>query len=204
MNAVSQPIQFQTLKFTIFFLFCSANVAPFEFTARSNTSSLCSRSLRHSCSHQLKNSDENSECHVQTANSTNPHLCPVGNFAESGSFLTACRSEDGCGLGLEVYRHALQLSVPFYRTALNLSLTDLDGKAFVRYSASDFSFCLNISANLSSINGQSMWYDCLFHGRDFESQSFRLEYRNGGRYGLFAFQMPTGIEKLTKFNLKID
>ena len=93
--------------------------------ARTNSSNLCSRIPSQSCLHQLKPStqedDHNSRiCTVEVANNTHPLLCDGHRWNRE----EICH-HDGCGVHLEIYRHMPYPSLPLYRPALNLTLSNV-------------------------------------------------------------------------------
>lgn len=168
-----------------------------ELLPRTNSSNLCSRIPTQSCVHQFNNPrgvDWNSQtCDVEVANNT--HLLRCNN--ESWDYDQVCQSNDGCGVHLEVYRHMPSESLPLYRTAFNLTLSNIfSGKINIRFRETrvgNFSFCVNFTTSLNTAQAfESLWYDCVFHSRLFEGHPFQLEYINANRYGLYLFEVPTG------------
>lgn len=169
-----------------------------ELLGRTNSSKLCSRAPVQSCIHQLYQANDSnhvvldeSACKVQAANNTRQHLCSK----QAWSRQEICNNIQECGLHLEVYRHATQPSLPLYRTAFNLTLSNpaLDTK--IRYSdalSSNFTFCVNFTLSKTLQISNPLWYDCVFHNRHLEGQSLRLEYLIDNKYGLLTFRVPQG------------
>lgn len=173
-----------------------------DFIARTNSSNLCSRIPVQSCLHQLKLENFNqvstegknsTTCQVEVANNTNSHLC-TNQLWDRGNL---CRSYDGCGVHVEAYSHMPPQFLPLYRTALNLSLSNISShQTKLRYSdlsMDNFTFCINFTTHLNEANPvESLWYDCVFHSRLHESHSFQLEFLIEHHYGIFLFQIPRG------------
>lgn len=169
---------------------------------RTNSSDLCSRAQSHSCSHLLLNPVQES-CQLNVSNSSFPHKCD-GHLPWHHEEL--CKRDDGCGVQLEVYRHALPHISSLYRTAFNLSLTNLPHETVrIRYHdpgmnrLDSFSFCLNFT--LTSVKmplSSSLWYDCVFHNRNYEGETFLVEYFSGNRYGKLLLNVPSGECRLLR------
>lgn len=118
--------------------------------ARTNSSNLCSRIPSQSCLHQLKPSaqddDHNSRiCTVEAANNTHPLLCDGHRWNRE----EICH-HDGCGVHLEIYRHMPYPSLPLFRTALNLTLSNIScSQVKIRFretSINNLTFCINFTS----------------------------------------------------------
>ncbi|XP_046640113.1 uncharacterized protein LOC124321250 [Daphnia pulicaria] len=180
--------------FSLFILLVLTSVDS-ELFARTNSSNLCSRIPSQSCLHQLSSSpaaQQNSQvCTVEAANNTHPLLCGGQKWNRED----ICQ-HDGCGVHLEIYRHMPYPSLPLYRTALNLTLSNVSSsKVKIRFhetSINNFAFCINFTTSSNAAQPfDSLWYDCVFHSRQLEGQPFQLEFLNGPKYGLYLFQLPT-------------
>lgn len=167
-----------------------------DLLPRTNSSNLCSRIPIQSCLHQFNNPrdiDWNSQtCNVEVANNTHVLRCNNQNW----DYDKTCQSHDGCGVQLEVYRHMPSDSLPLYRTAFNLTLSNIpSGKINLRFRETligNFSFCINVTTSLTIAQPfESLWYDCVFHSRLYEGHPFQLEFISDNRYGLYLFDIPT-------------
>ena len=165
--------------------------------SRANSSNVCSRLPAQSCAHQTVQSDgivDPESCLVQVTDGCSSNK--VWDYQE-----TCQKDSSTCGVGLEVYRHALS-HIPLYRTALNLTLSNVQPHDTVRiryrYMLSDnFSYCINFTRNVQqelilSEPPASLWYDCIFFKRFYEGKSFIMEFMHGNKYGMFSFLIPTG------------
>ena len=169
--------------------------------ARTNSSNLCSRIPSQSCLHQLKPStqedDHNSRiCTVEAANNTHPLLCDSHRWNRE----EICQ-HDGCGVHLEIYRHMPYPSLPLFRTALNLTLSNISSSQvkirFQETSINNLTFCINFTTSSTAAQPfDSLWYDCVFHSRQLEGHPFQLEFLNSHKYGMYLFQLPAGNDHL--------
>lgn len=168
-----------------------------ELLARTNSSNLCSRIPLQSCHHQLKNGEtekpSSKTCEVEVANNTYSQLCSNHPWVAEN----VCQRNDGCGVHLEIYRHFPLASLPLYRTAFNLSLSNISSRDIqIRYRdtlETNFTFCINFTTSASKTDlFESLWYDCVFQNRLHEGHPFQLEFFNNGQYGLFSFLLPIG------------
>ena len=177
--------------FNIFFILISSSTA--HVLPRTNLSDLCSRASTHSCSHFLRpnNPVQEETCQLSVANNSHPQLCNSSPWL----YGSLCKSDDSCGIQLEVYRHVFPQMTSLYRTAFNLSIsTNLEQDIRIRYrdrNTHTFSFCLNFTL-LHHFDHSSLWYDCVFHIRNFEGEPFFLEFISGDQYGKLLFQVPKG------------
>lgn len=173
-----------------------------ELPGRTNSSNLCLRAPVQSCIHQIRplfNSEDEIDkyaCKIQAANNTHKHLCGKQTWAKQ----EICNNLQDCGLHLEVYRHVAQPSLPLYRTAFNLTLSNPALETKIRYSdalSSNFTFCINFTVSQTLPTDNPLWYDCVFHNRHLEGQSLRLEYLIDKKYGLLVFKVPKGNQTFT-------
>lgn len=185
---------------SLLFFQANANISN-ELLARTNSSNLCSRIPSQSCLSQLRseklegsNNRGLETCRVEVANNTNLRGTCNNQLWEHGE---TCQSYDGCGVHLEVYRHMTHPSVQLFRTAFNLSLTNITSREVkFRYTdilTGNFTFCINFTTTSSAAYPiESLWYDCVFHYRKYESHPFQLEFLSDNQYGLLLFQIPAG------------
>lgn len=186
--------------FVLSVFFCAVHA----FTPRTNSSNLCSRAASLSCSHLLKVPvpTHPSTCLLNV--SSNAHQGDCKPLGYSNPRVEYCLKEDSCGAQLEVYRH-MPPKLSLYRTALNLSLWDVSNQDIkVRYQdlmSDEFSFCLDLTFHLNThplLLNSPLWYDCVFHPRQYEGLPFMLEYLSGNKYSKFLFYIPSGKLILSK------